>query len=75
MRLSVHVVPHVYDINHDMDSLLPNSTSPLLLNAVNFVILRDNLMINPIFGLLSSKVILSMSNLVDISNSFWVNRD
>jgi len=34
-----------------------NFATPLLLNAFNLVILRDNLMINPIFGLLSSRAI------------------
>ena len=43
-----------------------NFATSLLLNAVNFVIFRDTFMINPIFGLFSSRAIKDIPNLLSL---------
>jgi len=56
------------------DSLSLDFASLFLLNAINILIGRDNLMINPIFELLSSSAIQNTSNMVVIFSSSRVNR-
>ena len=62
MLTSVHLDTARRVSNSDL--MLPNFMTPLLLNAVNFVIFRDNLMISPIFGLFSSRAIQNIPNLL-----------
>ena len=37
------------------DPVLPDSATPSTLNASNFLTDKDNIMLNPIFGMLSSR--------------------
>jgi len=49
---------------------MPDVAPPLLLNAVNFLTGKDNLVTNPIFELLSSRAIQNIPNLSDYLRSF-----
>lgn len=46
--------------------MLPDFVNPLFLNAVNFLIVKDNLVINPNFELLSSREIQNMSDMLSL---------
>ena len=44
--------------------VLPDSATPSNLNASNFLIGKDNMMLNPIFGMLSSRAIQNISEML-----------
>jgi len=44
--------------------IMPDFANLFLLNATNFLNFRDNLMINPIFELLSSRAIQNIPNMI-----------
>ena len=45
-------------------AVLPDSATPSNLNASNFLTVKDNMMLNPIFGMLSSRAIQNIPYLL-----------
>ena len=47
-----------------MVTVLSDSATPSNLNASNFLTVKDNIMLNPIFGMLSSRAIQNITNML-----------
>ena len=48
----------------ELETVLSDSATPSNLNASNFLTVKDNIMFNPIFGMLSSRAIQNIPDML-----------